>query len=169
MNPPFFFLFLLLWQLCLPLVLRIAWPMPNYCHSTTDCSVTAYRTASINTHTHSSSAALQLPSPSPRCTDLATSWCYGRLSHHSHIPNVFFPPKALLWSLCACCRLQSWMTEQGTRRETYMLTGHPQQLCWSQLHTREDLKQEVVVLSDISKLMDDVMIRKVNNFTFFTS
>lgn len=50
-----------------------------------------------------------------------------------------------------------------------MLTGHPQQLCWSQLHTREDLKQEVVVLSDISKLMDDVMIRKVNNFTFFTS
>lgn len=76
--------------------------MPNNCHSTTDCFVTAYCTPSINTHTHGSSAICS--SPSPRCTDLATSLCYRRLSHHSHIPNAPppspSPPSPSLKSLC---------------------------------------------------------------------
>lgn len=71
---------------CLPLVLPIARPKPSRCHSTTDCSVTAYCTAYINTRGSSMSCSF----PSLRCTDLATGLRYGRLSQHPHIPNVSF-------------------------------------------------------------------------------
>lgn len=87
-SPLFFYSLLLLWQLWqdstrFPLMLQIAWPVPNYCHNTTDCSVTAVL---LCFHLHSSSVMCSFPSP--RCTDLAAGVWYGRLSHQSHIPNV---------------------------------------------------------------------------------
>lgn len=45
---------------------------------------------------------------------------YGRLTHHSHVPNTFFSHQSLLWCPrgCCCCCLQSGMakwTEGGAR------------------------------------------------------
>lgn len=49
MNPLFYVVTVVI-PPSLPIVLQIAWPMPNNWHGTTDCSVTAYCTASVNTH-----------------------------------------------------------------------------------------------------------------------
>jgi len=95
--------------------MRCRWPMPNHCHSTTECSVTAYCTAFIHPpthpHTHTSPHFFSDLKPFPRPGVLTL--CYGRLSHHSHIPNVLLVPKALLWSLCGCRCFQNSTAERG--------------------------------------------------------
>lgn len=81
------------------------------------------------THPHLHS---DLPLPLPRCTDLATSLCYGRLSHQSHIPNVFFPSKAVSEVSVAVAAFKAeWQNRGQGCRDLYMLTGHSQHLHWT--------------------------------------
>lgn len=117
---------------CLPSVLQIALTRPQLlsqqqrllCDSVLHC---------LHQHTLTHPHLLtDLPLPLPRCTDLATSLCYGRLSHHSHIPNVFFPSKAVSEVSVAVAAFKAeWQNRGQGCRDLYMLTGHSQHLRWT--------------------------------------
>lgn len=100
-----------------PPVLQKAWPVPSHCHSITDCSMTAYCTASITGAYPQFFSDLQLPLTQ-------VYWpCHKPVlqkteSPFTHSKCVSPPPQALRWSPCGCHRLQSWVAEQRMR------------LCW---------------------------------------
>lgn len=82
---------------CLPPVLQIAWPVPNYCHSSTDCSVTASCTACINTHSHTHTSSVICRSPCPGVLTLPLVFVTeGWVTTHTY-QMCSFPLKPSLW------------------------------------------------------------------------
>lgn len=119
-------------------------------------------------HTHSSSVICSFPSR--RSTDLATSLCYRRLSHHSHIANVCpLLPKPCAGVPVAATAFKAEWQNRGCDcvGDLYMLTGHPQHLFRAILHPREEQREKhVVILSNTLNPIDDVFSWSVRETDF---